>query len=79
MSTPLKPLIVQLIKETIDEHYLITGQAPNEQGNVSAVNDDGTVDVQTPSGCYSGCGTTKTRILGETVTLVTADGQRIAI
>jgi hypothetical protein len=76
----LTDLIKQLVQEVLDEQAAVNKQVPNMQGAITAVNSDGTVDVQASDGTvYSACGTPKVRNLGEIVILVTADGKRIAV
>jgi hypothetical protein len=79
MST-FKQALQDLILETIGEDQVTSQLIPPEQGVVIAVNNDGTVDVQTGSATYQGVGTPIQRVLNEQVVVITADGgMRVAI
>lgn len=79
MSEPLTPILKKFILDTIAEHQTNNQQTPNLSGQIVAVNDDGTVNVQTPNGIAMNCGTPTERTIGESVIVVTADGQQVAL
>lgn len=70
----LKQALQQLILETINDDQLTSQIIPPEQGTVVAINDDGTINVQTASATYQGVGSPTQRTLNEQVVVITADG-----
>ena len=79
-GTQLRDVVKQLIRQTIQEMNVVNNTPQPLQGQVIAINSDGTVDVQTGSGVFPSCGTSQVRTLNERVTLVTTtEGKRIAL
>jgi hypothetical protein len=78
---PIKEAIRTLIRQEIAAIQSSSlSQQNNVQGIVSAVNADGTVNVETPSGSYQSVGTPIVRTIGEQVIVVTSqEGIRVAL
>ena len=78
---PFKEAVRRIIKDEIAKlQQVITGAQGNVQGTVSAINDDGTVDVDTIDGTLQEVGTPIVRTLGEQVIVVTSlEGMQVAL
>lgn len=78
-GSPLRIALSNLIKEVLSEIQSSTVSADPEEGTVISVNDDSTVNVQTSSSMYSSVGTPIVLTIGALVTVITADGKKVAI
>lgn len=79
-GSELRNLVKQLVQEVLKEMELTQGKAFNVRGTVSNLNADGTVDVATAAGVtLTGVGTPRTLVKGSIVTVITADGKKVAI
>lgn len=78
-KNPLQAAFKNLIKEVIQELKQESLDSPPEEGSVSAVNDDGTVDVITGSNQYCSIGSAVILTLGQQVIVLTGDGVRTAV
>ena len=78
-DSPLRRRIADIVREVLAEQQQATMNADPEQGTIIAVNDDGTVNVQTSTNTYTGVGVPTTLTKGTQVTVITADGQRVAV
>lgn len=79
MTGALREAFKRLVQETIAENNQLTANSDPEEGVVTLLNDNGTVNVQTSTNSYIGVGTPVFSTLGSQVLVVTADGRRIAI
>jgi hypothetical protein len=79
---PIKEAIRTMIQQELANLMSAStaGQSGNTQGTISAVNADGTVNVETQVGSLQSVGTPVVRTIGEQVVVVTSqEGAMVAI
>jgi hypothetical protein len=70
-----KKLIVEVIND-LNAQGVFTNP---EEGSVVALNDDGSIDVQTSSNFYPAIGAATQYTIGAYVLVITGDGQKVAV
>ncbi len=75
----LRTAVQRLVREELKKIQQISDSPDAEIGTISSVNDDGTVSVDTASGSHQNVGTPVSRVMGQQVTVISADGQKVAV
>lgn len=78
-SNSLQIAFKNLIQEAVQELQQESLDRPPEEGSVSAVNADGTVNVVTGSSSYASIGSPVVLTLGQLVIVITAAGVSTAV
>jgi hypothetical protein len=80
-GSPLRAAFKSLIASTVAEIKAQSSTSDPEEGTVTALNDDGTVSIQTSTTVYGtiGIATTDSYLIGAQVLVITGDGKKVAI